>query len=126
MEVSDVWKWAFDKKDDFSVNCLSKLIDNHLLSCGCSGRVFTWNKWILKNLNIFNWWVKNDRLPHLVNLNKRGIEVNSLHCLLCEDEVEDINQIMFNCNKVKNILVQMLCLVEPSNSIPLLFNNLHG
>ncbi|GJW08477.1 RNA-directed DNA polymerase, eukaryota, reverse transcriptase zinc-binding domain protein [Tanacetum coccineum] len=72
----DKWKWSLNANGTFSVNILSKMIDKQQFS---------------------------SRIPHLSNFDKRDIDVHSLLCLLCENEVEDINHIMFDCPKVKTL-----------------------
>ncbi|PWA93650.1 RNA-directed DNA polymerase, eukaryota, Reverse transcriptase zinc-binding domain protein [Artemisia annua] len=62
-----------------------------------------WNSWVPRKVNVFNWRALNDRTPHISNLDKRGIDIHSLLCPICETEVEDINHIMFNCPKVKAV-----------------------
>ncbi|PWA94261.1 hypothetical protein CTI12_AA061190 [Artemisia annua] len=82
MDDNDGWIWSLDNNKGFSVNHLSKLIDSRILSPGCLGRVVNWINWVPRKVNIFNWRVVNDRIPHLSNLDKRGIDVHSLLCPL--------------------------------------------
>ncbi|PWA84244.1 hypothetical protein CTI12_AA161160 [Artemisia annua] len=100
-EGNDDWNWSISIKDGFSVNCLSKVIEKHVLTLGCLGRVLKWNNWVPKKLNVFYWRVINERLPHLANLDKQGIDVHLLLCSLCKMEFEDGNHILYNCRKVK-------------------------
>ncbi|PWA59031.1 RNA-directed DNA polymerase, eukaryota, Reverse transcriptase zinc-binding domain protein [Artemisia annua] len=101
MDDNDGWIWSLDNNKGFSVNHLSKLIDSRILSPGCLGRVVNWNNWVPRKVNIFNWRVVNDIIPHLSNIYKRGIDVHSLLCPLCDSDIEDSNHILFNCHKVK-------------------------
>ncbi|PWA73185.1 RNA-directed DNA polymerase, eukaryota, Reverse transcriptase zinc-binding domain protein [Artemisia annua] len=103
MDDNNGWIWSIDNNKGFSVNHLSKLIDSRILSPGCLGRVVKWNNWVPRKVNIFNWRVVNDRIPHLSNLDKRGIDVHSLLCPLCDSDIEYSNHILFNCHKVKPI-----------------------
>ncbi|GJS32955.1 reverse transcriptase domain, reverse transcriptase zinc-binding domain protein [Tanacetum coccineum] len=52
-----------------------------LLDQGHSTR---WNQIIPKKVNIFVWRASRDRLPSRWNLSRRGIEVNSLNCPICD------------------------------------------
>nr|GEW47445.1 RNA-directed DNA polymerase, eukaryota, reverse transcriptase zinc-binding domain protein [Tanacetum cinerariifolium] len=103
MNVSDGWRWSLNHNKGFSVNHLSEMIDSSILSPGCLGRVFKWNNWVPKKVNLFHWRVINDRIPHLSNLDKRGIDVHSLLCPLCDSAITDSDHILFNCQKVKSI-----------------------
>ncbi|GKA19943.1 RNA-directed DNA polymerase, eukaryota, reverse transcriptase zinc-binding domain protein [Tanacetum coccineum] len=97
---SDDWKWTLNTNAGFSVNCLSKLIDKHLLASSNLGGS-PWNFWAPRKVNIFIWRVFNDKIPHFSNLDKHGIDVHSLLCPLCDQEVEDINHVLLSCSKVK-------------------------
>ncbi|GJZ24362.1 hypothetical protein Tco_0561821 [Tanacetum coccineum] len=57
----DEWKWSLNANGTFSVNILSKMIDKQQFS---------------------------SRIPHLSNFDKRDIDVHSLLCPLCENEVD--------------------------------------
>nr|GEU87027.1 RNA-directed DNA polymerase, eukaryota, reverse transcriptase zinc-binding domain protein [Tanacetum cinerariifolium] len=59
-----------------------------------------------RKVNIINWRVYNDEIPHLLNLDKRGINVHSLLCPLCDLEVEDTDQVLFSCSRVKVLWVK--------------------
>ncbi|GJZ27997.1 putative RNA-directed DNA polymerase [Tanacetum coccineum] len=102
-DVSDGWRWSLNHNKGFSMNHLSKMIDSSILSLGCLGRVFKWNNWVPRKVNIFNWRAINDRIPHLSNLDKWGIDVHSLLCPLCDSAIKDSDHILYNCQKVKSI-----------------------
>ena len=101
---SDDWKWALNTNGGFSVSCLSKLIDKQFHSSSNLGRSLAWNYWVPRKVNIFIWWVFNDRIPHLSNLDKRGIHVHSLLCSLCDHEVEDINHVLVSCSNGESLV----------------------
>ncbi|GJX89544.1 putative RNA-directed DNA polymerase [Tanacetum coccineum] len=133
--VSDDWKWTLNSNDGFSVNCLSKLIDHQLHSSPILSLSPTWNSWVPRKVNIFNWRVYNDGIPHLSNLDKRGIDVHSLLCPLCDLEVEDTNHVLFSCSKVKVLWVKCFdwwglvipltvqTAIDLSSSFPINFGN---
>ena len=44
-----------------------------------------------------------NKLPIIVNLDKRDIDVGSLLCPICMDDVETVNHIFFSCNMAKDL-----------------------
>ncbi|GKE47357.1 RNA-directed DNA polymerase, eukaryota, partial [Tanacetum coccineum] len=44
-----------------------------------------------------------NRLPSRVNLDKRNIEVSSLLCPSCLDDLETVNHTFFNCEMAKDL-----------------------
>nr|GEV01148.1 putative reverse transcriptase domain-containing protein [Tanacetum cinerariifolium] len=53
-DVSDGWRWSLNHNKGFSVNHLSKMIDASILYLWCLGRIFKWNNWVSRKVNIFN------------------------------------------------------------------------
>ncbi|GKC37449.1 RNA-directed DNA polymerase, eukaryota [Tanacetum coccineum] len=91
----DAWKWQLAKDGVFSVSCTRKHIDNILLN---SGDIATrWNNLVPIKVNILVWRISLDRLPTRINLIKRGIDVPSLLCPSCGNQIEDVSHIFVTC-----------------------------
>ena len=45
-------------------------------------------------------------IMYFSNMGKRGIDVHSLLCPLCDQEVDDINHVLFSCSKVEILWVK--------------------
>ena len=44
-----------------------------------------------------------NKLPSRVDLDRKGIDVGSILCPLCMDDVETVNHIFFSCNMAKDL-----------------------
>ncbi|GJW96376.1 RNA-directed DNA polymerase, eukaryota, reverse transcriptase zinc-binding domain protein [Tanacetum coccineum] len=44
-----------------------------------------------------------NKLPSIVNLDRRGIDVDSTLCPICQEDVETVNHIFFNCEMTKDL-----------------------
>nr|GEX28568.1 probable leucine-rich repeat receptor-like protein kinase IMK3 [Tanacetum cinerariifolium] len=87
-QVLDRWRWALDVKGGFKVKTLMGLIEQKIIRMGGDGQDTLWNKLVPKKVNIFVWRARKGRLPVREELNKRGIDLDSLLCALCNDSVE--------------------------------------
>ncbi|GJU48519.1 RNA-directed DNA polymerase, eukaryota, reverse transcriptase zinc-binding domain protein [Tanacetum coccineum] len=56
----------------------------------------SWDKTLPRKVNIFMWRLMLDRLPHRLNLSSRGIDIQSISCSSCNDNVKSSNHIFLN------------------------------
>ncbi|GKC69920.1 RNA-directed DNA polymerase, eukaryota, reverse transcriptase zinc-binding domain protein, partial [Tanacetum coccineum] len=61
-----------------------------------------WNKYLPSKVNISSWRIKNQRLPTRLNLDKRGIDLHSVRCPICDDDLESENHIFVECIVAKD------------------------
>ncbi|XP_071705185.1 uncharacterized protein [Rutidosis leptorrhynchoides] len=54
----------------------------------------------LKRLGFFVWRALRRRLPMLLELDKRGIDLHSVGCLLCNDDIESVDHSLSTCKDV--------------------------
>ncbi|GKE29247.1 RNA-directed DNA polymerase, eukaryota, reverse transcriptase zinc-binding domain protein, partial [Tanacetum coccineum] len=73
----------------FSVFAFRAIIDSKLL--GHLGSKLRWNN--LGKINILAWRIRNYRLPTRANIDKRGIDIHSILCPFCEEQIEDEDHI---------------------------------
>nr|GEV90079.1 zinc finger, CCHC-type [Tanacetum cinerariifolium] len=85
-----------------------------------------------KKVNIFLWRLNLDRLPHRLNLSWRGLEIQSISCSVCSNDMESNDHGFYTCDVALHIwsLVRIWCDI----SIPAIvshsdwkswFDNLH-
>ncbi|GJY78355.1 RNA-directed DNA polymerase, eukaryota, reverse transcriptase zinc-binding domain protein [Tanacetum coccineum] len=85
----------------FSVASVRYLIDSHILDVNAPAT--RWNKVIPIKVNVFLWKLSLNKLPTRINLDRKGIDVDSLLCLICHEDVETVNHIFFNCEMAKDL-----------------------
>ncbi|GKC97323.1 RNA-directed DNA polymerase, eukaryota, reverse transcriptase zinc-binding domain protein, partial [Tanacetum coccineum] len=56
-----------------------------------------WNKLLPSKVNIFTWRVLNKRLPTRLNLDRRGIDLDTVRCPLCNNDIETKDHIFVKC-----------------------------
>lgn len=86
--------WSLDMNGVFSVSVARKHIENATYIG--TGDVTRWCKVVPKKVNIFMWRLFLDRLPTRLNLSRKGLELDSITCLLCAIGVESIQHVFFS------------------------------
>ncbi|GJT07142.1 RNA-directed DNA polymerase, eukaryota, reverse transcriptase zinc-binding domain protein [Tanacetum coccineum] len=100
--VSDRWKWSLENSGDFSVASVRKMLDDKMLP-----DVTTKTRWIKLvpiKVNVHAWKVKIDSLPTRFNISRRGMDIESITCSICDNEVESSSHLFFKCNMVRDII----------------------
>ncbi|GKE71311.1 RNA-directed DNA polymerase, eukaryota, partial [Tanacetum coccineum] len=81
--MSDRWKWDLESSGDFSVASVRKIIDDKSLSdVDLKTR---WIKYVPIKVNVHAWKVKTDSLPTRFNVSRRGIDIDSIMCAICDN-----------------------------------------
>nr|GEX44231.1 RNA-directed DNA polymerase, eukaryota, reverse transcriptase zinc-binding domain protein [Tanacetum cinerariifolium] len=101
-EHNDSWQWSLDISKGFSVASACFLIDSHTLDTGSSAT--RWNNNIPIEVNAFLWRLTLNKLPTKMNLDRKGIDVDSLLCPICLEDIETVNHTFVNCVTAKDLL----------------------
>nr|GEW15976.1 RNA-directed DNA polymerase, eukaryota [Tanacetum cinerariifolium] len=99
--MQDRWFWSLSGSGDFSVASVRKIIDDHLLPEVSSK--FSWRKMVPIKVNILAWKVKLDVLPTRFNLSKKGMDINSILCPICENHAESSSHLFFARSRARDI-----------------------
>ncbi|GKB37721.1 RNA-directed DNA polymerase, eukaryota, reverse transcriptase zinc-binding domain protein, partial [Tanacetum coccineum] len=101
IEHNDSWQWSLDISKGFSVASARFLIDSHTLDTGSSAT--GWNNNIPIKVNVFLWRLTLNKLPTKMNFDRKCIDVDSLLCPICLEDVETVNHTFFNCDMAKDL-----------------------
>jgi hypothetical protein len=117
----DACVWSLSNDGVFSVGDTRRHIDNLLLPSLDLKTI--WDKVLPRKVNIFLWRLRLDRLPHRLNLSVKGIEIHTISCPSCNNNVESCQLVFFECEVALSIwrLVRVWC--DPS--MPLFISNSH-
>jgi hypothetical protein len=97
-DCRDRWRWALHESGEFTVKELTKMVEEKILDVDNNGGVATiWNKWIPIKVNIIVWRALKGRLPVREELDKRGIDLDTL-CPSCGNMVEAGSHCLVMCN----------------------------
>ncbi|GJW18812.1 RNA-directed DNA polymerase, eukaryota, reverse transcriptase zinc-binding domain protein [Tanacetum coccineum] len=97
----DAWEFTPDLLRCFSVKSMRKTISNTLNNTTIQST--KWNKLLPSKVNIMSWRVCNQRLPTRANLNKHGIDLDSVLCLICNSDIATESHVFVTCSIARNI-----------------------
>ncbi|GJU11327.1 RNA-directed DNA polymerase, eukaryota, reverse transcriptase zinc-binding domain protein [Tanacetum coccineum] len=98
----DHYVWTLESDGVFSVASIRKEIDgNRFQDVSLPTR---WVKSVPIKVNIIAWKVKSNALPTRFNISRRGMDIDSIVCPICNAGVESTNHIFFQCVVVRQIM----------------------
>nr|GFC18236.1 RNA-directed DNA polymerase, eukaryota [Tanacetum cinerariifolium] len=89
----------------FSVASVRKVIDEKRLS-----NVITMTRWIKCvpiKVNVLAWKIKVDALLTRLNISRRGIDIDSILCPICDCAVESSSHLFFSCSLARQVARKM-------------------
>ncbi|XP_071709164.1 uncharacterized protein [Rutidosis leptorrhynchoides] len=95
--IIDAVTWSTSENGIFTVNYLSILIDEQVLGPFSLPQPMLRNGLVPKKIEIFIWRSLLRRLPVRVQLDKRGIDLHSIRCPFCDDELETVEHVFIFC-----------------------------
>ncbi|GKD88941.1 RNA-directed DNA polymerase, eukaryota, reverse transcriptase zinc-binding domain protein [Tanacetum coccineum] len=85
---SDFWSCLIDNKRVFSVSGMRNYISEFKDQVQGHAPISIWNKFVPIKVNILSWRIGQKRLPTRLNLDHRGIDLDSLLCPCCNEDQE--------------------------------------
>ncbi|GJV50418.1 RNA-directed DNA polymerase, eukaryota, reverse transcriptase zinc-binding domain protein, partial [Tanacetum coccineum] len=90
-DSKDRWRWSLEGCGEFTVSSKTR-----------------WIKAVPIKVNIHAWKVKLNILPTRLNISKRGMDIESILCPLCEKNVKSSSHIFFTCPISREIFRKVL------------------
>ncbi|GKA72771.1 RNA-directed DNA polymerase, eukaryota [Tanacetum coccineum] len=103
---SDRWTWSLEGSGEFSVASVRKLIDDKLLPVLAAKT--RWIKAVPLKINIHAWKVSLDCLPTRINISRRGMDIESILCPMCDNAAESASHLFFTCRVAKEVFRKIL------------------
>ncbi|GJW76619.1 RNA-directed DNA polymerase, eukaryota [Tanacetum coccineum] len=99
---NDRYVWSLDNSGSFSVASLREVIDAKRYVGGKSST--RWVKYVPIKVNVMAWKIKLDVIPTRINMSRRGIDLDSLSCPICECGIESVGHLCFQCQVVRQVV----------------------
>ncbi|KAL4592626.1 hypothetical protein LXL04_005628 [Taraxacum kok-saghyz] len=94
--VANGFRFNWNTDGNYTVCTLRKMIDSKI-STHQTNLQMHWSKTIPLKIKCCIWRVMQDRIPMAVNLEKRGVSLQSALCPLCNNITESVDHIMIRC-----------------------------
>ncbi|XP_021980285.1 uncharacterized protein LOC110876420 [Helianthus annuus] len=95
--VGDIWVWRNHEHQEFSVKNV-KLTLGRNLDLNSSPSMFCWNSWATGKSAAFVWRAIENKIPSVVALRDRGINLQDVTCKICGARDESAEHILLSCN----------------------------
>nr|GEX38858.1 RNA-directed DNA polymerase, eukaryota [Tanacetum cinerariifolium] len=99
--MADRWVWTLENSGDFSVASIREKIDEQRLHIVCSKT--RWVRYVPIKVNALAWKIKIDALPTRQKISRRGIDIQSITCPICDNGVESLDHLFFRCCLARQI-----------------------
>ncbi|XP_071688576.1 uncharacterized protein [Rutidosis leptorrhynchoides] len=100
--LKDSWTWAFSNNGLFTVKLLNSIIDEQTMD-STSQLATLRNNLIPKKVEVFILRTQHKRLPVKTELDKRGIDLHSVRCPVCDDDLESLEHALITCKYASEI-----------------------
>ncbi|XP_071686502.1 uncharacterized protein [Rutidosis leptorrhynchoides] len=104
----DCWSWNLNSKGIYTVKDCSVLVDKVILPRAVNSIESLRNGLVPKKVEVFIWRARLGRIPVKFELDKRGIDLNSVRCPICDGDIETVEHILFSCQVAKDIWAKVL------------------
>ncbi|XP_071733908.1 uncharacterized protein [Rutidosis leptorrhynchoides] len=102
-KTMDEWVWKLEQDGRFTTKTLTALVDQNKLTGHTPSTETIINKAIPQKVNIFIWRSLLQRIPVRAELDKRGLDLDSVLCPICISETETVNHALLHCCEVKKV-----------------------
>ncbi|XP_071726629.1 uncharacterized protein [Rutidosis leptorrhynchoides] len=95
----DRWSWSLSTNGRFTIKMLSNSIDEKILSSTSNSIETLRNNLVPKKVEIFVWSALKRRIPVRIELDKKGIDLHSARCPICDDDMEMVEHSLIFCKQ---------------------------
>ncbi|GJS12101.1 RNA-directed DNA polymerase, eukaryota, reverse transcriptase zinc-binding domain protein, partial [Tanacetum coccineum] len=103
-DSDDAWVWYSGNSSFTAKDARGKIDDVYLPDDGSETR---WNRFVPKKVNVFIWRALHDRLPTRWNLSRRGVEIASITCPICDNGIETSYHTLWVCSLVTSLWIRV-------------------
>ncbi|XP_071726751.1 uncharacterized protein [Rutidosis leptorrhynchoides] len=100
---ADGWVWGANNGRQFTTKKLTTLIDSKTICAGANASESLRNNLVPKKIEVFIWRARKKRLPVRTELDKRGVDLHSVCCSLCDDAIETVDHSLMSCKKAFDV-----------------------
>ncbi|XP_071713331.1 uncharacterized protein [Rutidosis leptorrhynchoides] len=102
-DEADSWMWKMAPNGRFTTKLLNETIEE-VRNMGSSLRIKTQRNYLTpKKVEVFIWRARLRRLPIRVELDKRGVDLDSVLCRLCNNGIESVEHTLILCQQALEV-----------------------
>ncbi|XP_071695491.1 uncharacterized protein [Rutidosis leptorrhynchoides] len=97
------WSWSWSKDGSFSVHRLTDILVRSSPDIAPVSIMSLRNKLVPLKVELFIWRTRHKRLPTRVELDKRGMELGTVRCPVCDNGLESVEHSIILCTFASDI-----------------------
>ncbi|XP_071700491.1 uncharacterized protein [Rutidosis leptorrhynchoides] len=97
------WQWVLDNSQGYSSRLVSTKIDDIIIEKSGHLQGTMKNNYLPQKIGIFVWRALRGRIPVREELDKRGIDLDSLLCPMCNDFIESVDHVLISCKAATDV-----------------------
>ncbi|GJV66276.1 RNA-directed DNA polymerase, eukaryota, reverse transcriptase zinc-binding domain protein [Tanacetum coccineum] len=109
LETLDVWECTIDKTRSSTMKGMRSHIMNQ--STVTVLTPFRWNRLLPIKVNILCWRIISLRLPRRLSLDYRGVDLDSVRCPICDNDIENEEHLFVHCDVSINTWARVTSMV---------------
>lgn len=94
-DEQDYWEWGVKDSKLFSVQSVRSILETR--DKEVRGALYPWNRLIPAKVNVFGWRLWLNKLPSKVALSRRGLQIDSMVCVFCNEQEETLDHLLTGC-----------------------------
>ncbi|XP_071730433.1 uncharacterized protein [Rutidosis leptorrhynchoides] len=102
-KIKDEWKWMYHNSGIFSTKSLTKIIGEVSVASRATTEPTILNPFLPQKVSIFIWRASQNKLPVRTELDKRGVDLHSTRCPVCDDDIETLHHSIISCKVAKDV-----------------------
>ncbi|XP_071739956.1 uncharacterized protein [Rutidosis leptorrhynchoides] len=99
----DTWGWDSISNRIYTTKGLTKLINEKTIGMGTNAKGTMKNNLVPKKVEVFIWRAMKKCLPVRTELDKRRIDLHSVRCPFCDDDLESVDHSLLSCTKAVEV-----------------------
>ncbi|XP_023747217.1 uncharacterized protein LOC111895365 [Lactuca sativa] len=100
-ENQDYWLWSPNAFVGYTIASARTTIDSQFLEI--SSQSTRWNRFLPSKVNILFWRLRLNKVNTIVNLDRHGIDIGSVFCPICGNDVDTVNHLLFTCGQAMDL-----------------------
>ncbi|XP_071688385.1 uncharacterized protein [Rutidosis leptorrhynchoides] len=97
------WKCKTSGKNEYNSKIVTEKINELMTQSDNSNNATLRNSLLPQKIEIFIWRTKRKRIPTRVELDKMGVDLDTMLCPMCNDTIETVDHAILECKFAKEI-----------------------
>ncbi|XP_071728890.1 uncharacterized protein [Rutidosis leptorrhynchoides] len=100
---NDAWTWKYENNGIYTTKSLTSILHGLAVASRVTPEPTILNKLVPQKIDIFIWRAAKNKLPVRSELDKRGIDLHSTKCPVCDEDIETLHHTLISCKIAREV-----------------------